>query len=93
MKIGDHTLGFNVKKSGKVTTSGRIVVSADGKSRTVTVRAEPIRPTRNSPAPQCTTSSELFLVLEKSADQMPFRSFSMAFESAADGAEQKGPAW
>jgi len=29
-------LGFNVKKGGKVTTSGRIVVSADGKSRTVT---------------------------------------------------------
>jgi len=35
-KIDDHTLGFNVKKSGKVTTSGRIAVSADGKSRTVT---------------------------------------------------------
>ena len=35
-KIDDHTLGFNVKKSGNVTTSGRIAVSADGKSRTVT---------------------------------------------------------
>ena len=35
-KIDDRTLGFNVKKRGKVTTSGRIVVSADGKSRTVT---------------------------------------------------------
>jgi hypothetical protein len=35
-KIDDRTLGFNVKKGGKVTTSGRIVVSADGKSRTVT---------------------------------------------------------
>ena len=35
-KIDDHTLGFNVKKAGKSTTSGRIVVSADGKSRTVT---------------------------------------------------------
>ena len=35
-KIDDHTLGFNVKKGGKVTTSGRVVVSADGKSRTVT---------------------------------------------------------
>ena len=35
-KINDHTLGFNVQKGGKVTTSGRIVVSADGKSRTVT---------------------------------------------------------
>jgi hypothetical protein len=35
-KIDDRTLGFNAKKGGKVTTSGRIVVSADGKSRTVT---------------------------------------------------------
>jgi hypothetical protein len=35
-KIDDHTLGFNVTKGGTVTTSGRIVVSADGKSRTVT---------------------------------------------------------
>jgi hypothetical protein len=35
-KIDDRTLGFNVKKGGKVTTSGRIAVSADGKSRTVT---------------------------------------------------------
>jgi len=35
-KIDDRTLGFNMKKGGKATTSGRIVVSADGKSRTVT---------------------------------------------------------
>jgi hypothetical protein len=35
-KIDDHTYGFNVKKGGKVTISGRIVVAADGKSRTVT---------------------------------------------------------
>jgi hypothetical protein len=35
-KIDDRTLGFNIKKGGKVTASGRIVVSADGKSRTVT---------------------------------------------------------
>jgi hypothetical protein len=35
-KIDDRTLGFNIKKGGKVTGSGRIVVSADGKSRTVT---------------------------------------------------------
>jgi hypothetical protein len=34
--IDDRTLGFNVKKGGKVTTSGRIVISTDGKSRTVT---------------------------------------------------------
>jgi hypothetical protein len=35
-KIDDRTFGFNVKKDSKVTISGRIVVSADGKSRTVT---------------------------------------------------------
>ncbi len=35
-KSDDRTLAFKVKKDGKVTTSGRIVVSADGKSRTVT---------------------------------------------------------
>ena len=35
-KIDDHTLGLNVKKGGKTTVTGRIVVSADGKSRTVT---------------------------------------------------------
>jgi hypothetical protein len=34
--IDDHTLGLNVKKGGTITISGRIVVSADGKSRTVT---------------------------------------------------------
>src|SRR6201993_3231963 len=35
-KIDDHTLGLNVKKGGKTTITGRIVVSADDKSRTVT---------------------------------------------------------
>src|SRR6266550_2455443 len=35
-KIDEHTLEFNVKKGGKITTSGRVVVSADGKSHTVT---------------------------------------------------------
>jgi hypothetical protein len=35
-KIDDRTLGFNIKKGGKVTISGRIAVSADGKTRTVT---------------------------------------------------------
>jgi len=35
-KIDDRTLGFNVLKGGRIITSGRIVVSADGKSRTVT---------------------------------------------------------
>ena len=35
-KVDDHTLEFKVKNGGKVTTNGRVVVSADGKSRTVT---------------------------------------------------------
>jgi len=35
-RIDDHTLGLSVKKGDKVTTTGRIVVSADGKTRTVT---------------------------------------------------------
>ena len=36
-KIDDHTLAFAGKKDGKVTISGQVVVSADGKTRTVTV--------------------------------------------------------
>jgi hypothetical protein len=36
-KGDDRTLAFNNKKGDKVTISGRIVVSADGKSRTVTL--------------------------------------------------------
>jgi hypothetical protein len=35
-KIDDRTLELTLKKDGKVTTTGRIVISADGKSRTVT---------------------------------------------------------
>ena len=35
-KVDDHTLTFEVKKGGKVLATGRIVLSADGKSRTVT---------------------------------------------------------
>ncbi len=36
-RVNDHTLALAGKKGGKVTMTGRIVVSADGKSRTVTV--------------------------------------------------------
>jgi hypothetical protein len=36
-KVDDRTLKVAVKKDGKVTASGRLVVSADGKSRTGTV--------------------------------------------------------
>jgi hypothetical protein len=35
-KVDDHTLTLQNKKGGSVTTSGRIVVSADGKTRTLT---------------------------------------------------------
>ena len=36
-QIDEHTLELTVKKAGKVTMSGRVVVSADGKSRTLTL--------------------------------------------------------
>lgn len=36
-KVDDHTLAFTEKKADKVTVSGRAVVSADGKTRTVTL--------------------------------------------------------
>lgn len=35
-KINDHTISITVKQGAKVTTTGRIVVSSDGKTRTVT---------------------------------------------------------
>jgi hypothetical protein len=36
-KLDDHKLAIANKKSGNVTTSGHIVVSADGKSRTLSM--------------------------------------------------------
>jgi hypothetical protein len=36
-KVNDHTTDLTNKKDSKVTITGRIVVAADGKSRTVTV--------------------------------------------------------
>ena len=35
-KINNHTVAFTGKKGSKVVISGRVVVAADGKSRTVT---------------------------------------------------------
>ena len=35
--VNDHTTDLTNKKGGKTTLSGRIVVSADGKSRSITV--------------------------------------------------------
>ena len=34
-KVNDHTMSLTVKKGGKATVTGRIVVAANGKSRTV----------------------------------------------------------
>src|SRR5260370_12521817 len=36
-KIDDHNYELTVKKGGKVTLTGKAVISADGKTRTVTV--------------------------------------------------------
>jgi hypothetical protein len=38
-KIDDHKLEFTVKKDGKTTVTGHIVVAEDGKSRMVTAHA------------------------------------------------------
>ena len=35
-KVDDRTLDFTGKKGGKITVTGRVVVAADGKSRTIT---------------------------------------------------------
>jgi hypothetical protein len=35
-RVDDHTLALTNKKGGKVALTGRVVISADGKSRTVT---------------------------------------------------------
>jgi hypothetical protein len=38
-KVNNHTLALTGQKGGKVTLTGRIVVSTDGKTRTVTTSA------------------------------------------------------
>jgi hypothetical protein len=40
VKVNEHTLTLENKKDGKVTTKGKIVVSADGKVRTLTTSAK-----------------------------------------------------
>jgi hypothetical protein len=37
-RVDDHTLELAAKKAGKVTVTGRIVVSSDGKTRTVNTK-------------------------------------------------------
>ena len=39
-QVNDHTLDITNKKGSKVTTTARVVVSADGKSRTVTAHGK-----------------------------------------------------
>jgi hypothetical protein len=39
-KVSDHKLTLENKKDGKVTNKGTIVVSADGKTRTLTVKGK-----------------------------------------------------
>ena len=39
-KIDDRTMEFQSKKGGKVTVNGKVVVSPDGKTRTVTTRRD-----------------------------------------------------
>ena len=36
-KIDDHTMQLMVKKDGKVTMTGKLVLAPDGKSRTLTI--------------------------------------------------------
>src|SRR6516165_499011 len=36
-KVDDRVLGFNISRGGKLVTSGRIELSVDGKTRTVTM--------------------------------------------------------
>jgi hypothetical protein len=55
-QIDDHTLEFTIKKDGKVTITGRVVVSADGKTRTATASGTDPQG-QSSKVPRCTTSS------------------------------------
>lgn len=52
-KIDDRTMELDVKKDGKIAYTGRIVLSADGKSRTITV-------SRTDPAGKKITSSSTY---------------------------------
>ena len=51
--IDEHTYELTVKKDGKVTMSGKLVVAADGKSRTLTVSG-------NTPAGKKVTSTSVY---------------------------------
>src|SRR5260370_11666508 len=55
-KIDDRTLELTVWHHGRIMTTGRVVVSADGKSRTVTTNGTDAKGKR-SRTRRCTTSS------------------------------------
>ena len=44
--VNDHTLAMTEKKGGKVFLTGRVVYSADGKTRTVTATATDAKGTK-----------------------------------------------
>jgi len=60
MKVDDHTLELTIRKNGKVTVSGRIVVSADGKSRTVTTSGTDAEGKRSRTRRSTTSSNSIF---------------------------------
>lgn len=47
-EVDAQTLEFSLKKDGKITATGRIVLSADGKSRTVTLSGTDAKGTKFS---------------------------------------------
>ena len=47
-RVGKHTLSMTIKKGGKVVATGKIAMSADGKTRTVTTSGD--SPTMNNTA-------------------------------------------
>lgn len=47
-KVNDRTLSMTVKKDGKVTSTGTIAVSADGKTRTVTTHSAEAKDKKSS---------------------------------------------
>src|SRR6185503_8799904 len=56
-KIGDRVMKITVKKDGKVTLTGRVVVSADGNSE-LSLRAKPVRKARAPKTGQYATNNK-----------------------------------
>src|SRR6266853_434080 len=71
--VNDHTLTFTNKKGDKVTISGRGVVSADGKTRTVTITGTDSKGKKYTTPQRCSTSSRGSYPIGR-AKAVPFRS-------------------